>query len=281
LTSLILAVLASFFVGIALKVSENAGRPRLPVALINYCVAFLGALAVWAANGALGFPLPVLLTGVFAGVTWVVSLIAIMYAVKLIGVAVSSAVNRVAIIVPIILSLSLWGEEPTTLIVCGIAMAILAVVVMSWGSAMAPNGVGRANTLAIIGLLCASGLAQLASKLFAQYCEPDFKASWSVVLFASAIVTTLAWMLIVRVKPSRADIRYGVFVGVPNLLSALFLVAALTQLPAVVVFPTTSAGGMVLLALAGAVIFREKLSRATVLGIAMAVLAVVLVNMRY
>ena len=281
MTSLILAVLSSFFVGIALKVSENAGRPRLPVALVNYCVAFVGALVVWALSGSLGFPLPVVLTGVFAGVTWVVSLIAIMYAVKLIGVAISSAVTRVAIIVPIILSLSVWGEEPTVLIISGISLAIFAVVVMSWGSARAPNGIGRANTLCIIGLLCASGLAQLASKLFAQYCASPYKASWSVVLFASAIVTTLVWMAIARVGVSRADLRFGAFVGVPNLLSALFLVAALTQLPAIIVFPTTSAGGMVLLALAGVIMFKERMSRATTLGIVMAVLAVVMVNIRH
>ncbi|GAB4156466.1 MAG: hypothetical protein Kow00107_06030 [Planctomycetota bacterium] len=273
-----MAVAASVGVGVMMKVSENASRTRLSVAFFNYCFALIFSAALWWSAGCPPFPPSVAMTGVFAGVCWVIALVSIMYSVRVIGVAVSSAVVRIAIVLPMGVSMLFWGEFPSLLQWVGIGLAIAAVAVMAWGSAVNGRVLDVKRALMVLGVFAASGFAQLSSKLFAQFCAEELKPSWMIVLFASAILVCGGWMAASGIRPKALDVVYGLGVGIPNSLSAFFLVSALAILPSVVVFPTTSAGGMVALALIGAVFFGERPSRTAAAGIVVAVIAVVLVN---
>ena len=56
----------------------------------------------------------------------------------------------------------------------------------------------------------------------------------------------------------RAELLFGLAIGIPNFFSAKFLLAALNTLPAVIVYPTYSVATMLAVTLAGALFFREK-----------------------
>ncbi|MDZ7815592.1 MAG: EamA family transporter [Planctomycetota bacterium] len=276
---LALAIAASVTVGSMLKVSEMAGRNRVAVAFINYVVAVITSLLLWYFAGTPGFAPETILCGTFGGFAWVAGLLVMMYAIKRTGVAITSAMVRVAIVVPILLSVLMWNEIPNSVQILGIGLALLAVVLLSFDRARTKTGFDYSWILLSAGVLLSSGSAQVASKLFAELCPTEQRPSYLIVLFIVAVMLTAGWLLMRSVPVRRGDLRYGVMVGVPNALSGLFLISALQLLPAIAVFPTAAAAGVVLLVLLGTFVWKEKLSKKALAGITVAVAAIVLVNL--
>ena len=75
------------------------------------------------------------------------------------------------------------------------------------------------------------------------------------------------------------ELGFGLLLGVPNFLSSLFLLKALATVPAVIAFPTYSVATILVVALAGLLIFREKLSKKQVIGSFLICVALVLLNL--
>jgi multidrug transporter EmrE-like cation transporter len=66
--------------------------------------------------------------------------------------------------------------------------------------------------------------------------------------------------------------------GIPNFFSAKFMLASLTQLPAVVVYPSFSVATMLIVTLTGVVAFRERLSKLQWAALSAIIVALVLLN---
>jgi len=62
-------------------------------------------------------------------------------------------------------------------------------------------------------------------------------------------------------------------------MSARFLLAALTELPAFVAYPTYSVGAIVVISLFSFLLFREKLSKLQLAGVGIILAALVLLNL--
>ena len=71
----------------------------------------------------------------------------------------------------------------------------------------------------------------------------------------------------------------GIVLGSANLLQSDFILQALKELPAFVVFPLASAGGLVVTTLAATFFLGEKLTRKAYIGIGLAAIALVLLRM--
>ena len=91
----------------------------------------------------------------------------------------------------------------------------------------------------------------------------------------------LAALIALRLYPTaprRKDLGLGLLLGATNLASNLCLLAALRALPSAVVFAVASSAGVVLAAVTGVLVWRERLSRPAAGGVALAALAVVLLT---
>ena len=71
---------------------------------------------------------------------------------------------------------------------------------------------------------------------------------------------------------------FGSLVGIANFFSAKFLLGALGQLPAVVVFPTYSVATMLVVTLVGIVFFRERLGTRQWIAFATVIAALIMLN---
>lgn len=71
---------------------------------------------------------------------------------------------------------------------------------------------------------------------------------------------------------------FGLLVGIPNFFSSKFLLRALEDVLAVVAYPVYSVGGILVVTLAGVMLFRERLEKKQWLGMAMILAALVLLN---
>ena len=115
------------------------------------------------------------------------------------------------------------------------------------------------------------------------YVSENESAAFAMVIFMSAAFFGIIWMLIAQRDRFRnfnqKSIIGGIALGIPNFCSIYFLMMALEKsgMQSSVLYPVNNMGIVVLSALFGILIFREKLSIINVLGIILAVGAIALI----
>ena len=76
-----------------------------------------------------------------------------------------------------------------------------------------------------------------------------------------------------------ADALWGAVIGIPNYFSARFMLYALGAVPAIVAYPVYNITVILLISLVGFSVFKEKLSRRKLLGMAIILAAILVLNL--
>ena len=97
------------------------------------------------------------------------------------------------------------------------------------------------------------------------------------------VLTLLSWfaivLIIIKKEPVGVqDIGFGILLGVPNYFSCRFLLKALNSVPAVIAFPTFSVSAVVIVTLAGLLVFKEKLSKKQWIALGIILVALIMLN---
>lgn len=276
---LILAVLASSVLAIVLKyLGSGYGYG---VYFFNYVTcAVLAFMTMETKSLWNGDPLPLWL-GAVSGFLYLAALIVYAHSIRKNGAVLSSVFTRLGVLVPIFVSVVLFGERPTLLQGLGILVAILAAVVMN-GLPKKGQDQGVTPGLAIVPLLLAllfNGASDSMSKIFTQLGARRDDGLFVFYIFLFAGVFTLALLLREKQRLTRRDLLLGVVVGVPNFFSSRLLLAALTELPAFLVYPCYSVGAILVISAASFFLFRERLNRRQLGAVGMILGALVLLNL--
>lgn len=290
MTSLALAIFSSASIAWLFKISEGpiGGKMnRFRVTTTNYFVAFLVSLMIFISqNSAMSFTdkvkyvdwQSILLVGIPAGVCFFLSFIFYQVSVKENGASLSGMFGKLGILVPMLVSIFLWKELPSLLQSLGILLAMAAMIVVNLPEKGTVVNKIRASLLL---LFVFGGLAEFSSKLFQKMGQPSDKPAFLFVVFFVAFLFSLIMTLYSSKSEDSIlfkDLLMGVAVGVPNLLSSFFLISALNELPATVVFPVYSASAIGLISIGSALFFKEKLTKKSWIGILVTMIALVLVN---
>ena len=286
MTYLVLSMLCSVGVSVLLKLAAQFGVDTRQAITVNYAVAAIMAAlllkpqlaglaqpsASWALIGALG----VLLPSVF---------LAMAEAVRHAGIVRSDAAQRLSLFIPVIAAFTLFGESPETGKLMGLALALAAMACLvgryrpgmkgdaSKGDASDTGGEGAWRWLLAIWL----GYGSI-DVLFKQVAKagtafaPALLASF--VLAGVLMLVYLAWR---RVTWNRRSMLGGVVLGLLNFANILFYIRAHQHFAShpTMVFATMNIGVVALGTVVGALAFRERLSARHGLGIALTLVAIV------
>jgi len=133
--------------------------------------------------------------------------------------------------------------------------------------------------LAMITLYIAQGAAYTIMKSFERLGRPDEKFTLLAGIFVTASILTTVLVMFKRPKADGNDLFHGVFTGCCNAMSNITIVAALAVAAGTVVFPTVTAGTIIVATLLSVVFWRERYRPLTWLGLALAVISVILINL--
>ena len=144
---LLLAILSSSVLAVVLKYLNTDNT--YGVYFVNYgTCALLAFLSMSPKSLWNGDPLPLGL-GAFSGLLYLAALVAYGASIRKSGAVLSSVFSRLGVLVPILLSVCLFGERPSPVQTVGLVLAAAAVVVMNLGSAApAPDGAKPTGTRA-------------------------------------------------------------------------------------------------------------------------------------
>ena len=276
---LLLALLSSSVLAIVLKYL-NSSSPY-GVYFVNYIICALLAFATMEPKALYNNDITPCWLGGITGLLYLASLFANGYSIHKNGAILSSVFTRLGILVPILLSVILFGERPTIPQGLGIALAVAAAVMMNGLPQKAEyhTSGNKVYLLPLVLTLLLNGTSDAMSKVFAQLGRRQDDGLFIFYIFLFAGLATLVLMVKEHRTLTGRDIFFGVLVGVPNFLSSRLLLAALAELPAFLVYPSYSVGVILTISVISFLLFHERLNGRQMGAAGMILGALVLLNL--
>jgi len=278
--SLLFATLFSASFSLLVRFAQGKRCNLWAVGAVNYvCATCFHLFRAFTAGEGFQPETSTLTWGLITGMIYVNSYGLMLPFMRLRGVAICMAISRLAVLVPIIGAIVLWGEPVTNLQVAGASLAVISLPLLGLGRAGKEERIPLKALLLMVSLLISNGLGMLTIEAFHHGGTRGQDSLFLGALFGmAAIISTVVW-LFKRQGTSSRDILPGLMLGLCNALANLFLVTALDQLPSIIVFPFYSAVGVALTTLFARLVWREQISRTESLGMALAMGAVVFINL--
>lgn len=277
-----LSVVCSVLVSVLLKLARRFEVDVGQAIAWNYVVAgALTALMLQPSLATLREPGAPWLALIGLGVLLPTIFLALAASVRHAGIVRSDAAQRLSLLLSLLAAFALFGEQITELKGIGIALGLLALLCMVWRSGQGTAERGVAGWLYPLLVFAGFGAIDILFKRVALAGVP-LGASLQA-MFALALLVAFALQLWRR---SQGHTRFtarsalaGVALGLANFGNILFYLRghrALPQHPALV-FASMNIGVVALGALVGMLVFRERLSRLNLAGVALALLAIALI----
>jgi multidrug transporter EmrE-like cation transporter len=222
-----LSVLCSVLIANFLMVLGKKGSfSMLPVFLGNYFVAgIFSALSLQPGNAGSFDILFGLLTGAF----FLINFWIFQKCIVVNGLSLSVGAMRIAMILPILISLVFFGENLGRWNIMGIALGITAF-------SLKADPRSLRNFLWIIALFLISGMSDASMKIFKELGGGN-ESFFVFMIFGSAFCYTLASILWGRLRFPPQLVLYGFALGIPNRYSTVFFLKGLDSIPAAIAYP--------------------------------------------
>jgi len=275
---LLLAILCSAAISLVMRLSTHRVKGNVSMLAMNYlmCLLIAGTYTGWgnlfpSAEGSR----TALLLGGSQGLLYLAAFVLLQLNIKKNGVVLSAIFQRLGLLVPMVVSVFLFGELPKGMQVVGFCVAIAAIILIN----LEKEQTVMQFKFGLVLLLMAGGCADVMAKLYEEWGNPELSAQFLLYTFGLALVLCLILMVWKKERPGMPEVLYGFAVGVPNYFSAKFLLASLESIPAVVVYPTFSVATILVVTLAGVVFFKERLGKRQWAAVGIILVALVLLNL--
>ena len=264
-------------VSIVMRLSTDKISANLSMLATNYFICSLLGAAFGGFRLVLpqveGFSVTVWL-GLLSGVLYLAGLVMFQANTRSKGIVLSSVFMKLGLLVPIVASVLFFHESPTVSQITGFCIAVFAIVLINFKK----DGSGKGFGFSLIVMLLLSGGADVMAKFFDAYCPQSLSDLYLFYTFATAFALCLVLVVRSHERLGIKELLYGTLIGVPNFFSAKFLLGALTQLPAVVVYPSFSVATMLITTLVGVAFFKERLQKLQWLALIAILAALFLLN---
>lgn len=199
------------------------------------------------------------------------------------GMSVVSVASKMSLSIPVIFVIFWYGESLSILKILGIILALLSVYLVS---AKSKEGVEvkKSALLLPFAVFLGSGIIESSIKVLQNDYVPSVETPvFSASIFLFAALTGIIIFAIRFFKTKKVfrvkDVIGGVALGIPNYFSIFFLIEALRNpnLDSSIVFVINNVSIVVLSTIFGIILFKEHLFKKNKIGIALALLSIILV----
>ena len=283
MTDLILAILFSAIIPILLNYAHRNRLSDEVVLTFNYTLAVIISFIMTMTNRSTYGLLfedslqVIILTviGIITGLMFYGSFYYYQKSVKDHGVALSIAVGKMGVILPLLLSLVIWKELPTPNQWLGILISIIAIGLISIHPSKFQHSPLK---ISLLFFLIMNGLGDFFNNLFESTVGASYKDLFLCVVFGCALLAS-SIPTIKQKQINGKSVFFGFAIGLPNMLTTYFFINALSQLKDAVVFPLYSGGAIFLTSLWGILVFHERLKIKEAIGMIFILIALILINL--
>jgi drug/metabolite transporter (DMT)-like permease len=277
---LLLTILCSTSIALILKYSDTKKGEPIVLLAGNYLVASLIALNLLIFNESKLFSLQTLIFGAGLGLLFVLSFFAFAKAISFAGTGLATTSSRLSVIIPILLSIILYNEVPNKFHIVGFVFTIITFFLFYLSvRGNHKDGEGLLKYLFLLAVFVGIGINDFAMKVFKSWRSEQEEPFFVFFIFSSAFIYSIAYIIFRKVKVTRQTANWGLVLGVPNVFSTIFLLGALSLLPAILVYPLMNVGIIVFTTLLAFLIWKEKLNRWGVLALTSGLIAILFLSL--
>ena len=274
---LILAILSSVAISVLMRLSNRKVSGGAGMLAVNYIMClvmsavFAGVDQLFPRTASLGQTLSL---GAINGLLYLMSFAMLQVSIQKNGVVLSTIFMKLGLLVPLVLAVVVFREKPEVQQVVGFLLALVAILVINYEK----TGQKSQSAGFLVLLLLLGGAGDTMSKIFEEIGDGALADQFLLYTFASALILCLILVLVKKEKMGKWEWLFGLLIGVPNFFSARFLLKSLSYIPATVAYPTFSVATLLVVTLAGVVLFGERLKKKQWIGVGMILGALVLLN---
>lgn len=258
---LLFAILSSAAITLVMRWSGKHTKSAMGMLGVNYLMCTLLAALHTGFDRLIPAGVPLggtLAMGLFNGFLFLAGFVLLQVSIRKNGVVLSSIFMKLGLLVPMVVSVAFFGEKPTVVQILGFLLAVGAIVLINYEKDTSAKG---SRTGLLLLLLLAGGGGDTMSKVFEELGPEGLSAQFLFYTFVVATLLCLGLMAWKKQPIGKAELLWGLALGVPNFYAARFLLRALGSVPAVIAYPTYSVGTILAVTLAGVLLFQERLSR--------------------
>ncbi|WP_310993210.1 EamA family transporter [Aequorivita marina] len=224
------------------------------------------------------FPFALILGGLFIAVFNLMAL-----TTQRSGLSVVSVATKMSVVIPIVFGLAYYQESLGTFKILGIILALIALYL---ASIKKKDGIKIKPSNLIFPILVFLGSGTIDTTI--KYLEGEFIAENDIPIF-SAVIYTMAGIIgftIIGFQAIKGRFKFqfkniigGIALGIPNYFSIYFLVRAFRSgiLDSSGIFAINNVAIVMASTILGIILFKEKLLPKNWIGIALAVLSIILI----
>ena len=278
---LLLSSVCSLTIAHLLKLTEVKELRTLNTLTVNYLVAFMVAFTVGISDGGSlnlsSLPGYLILFCIVVGAFFIGNFVVYGKSVHTNGVGITIAAMRLSLLVPVLISILMYGEFLSTIKIVGVVLVFGALVLLIPKKNGVKIGKMDASWLLLIIFLL-SGFADASLKIYNEDFSVNLNESMFMgMVFVGAFVIGLILCLIRKgplIKKDEAIL--GASIGIPNLYSSIFLIYALDGISGAIAYPIVNILNVLGGTFLGLLIWSDTVSTKQWVGIAVAILAIIL-----
>lgn len=293
---LVFAILFYVLFSVIFKICQRRGIDNLMVIFVNYVAAAAFQWTKMAVEVATTPQLtfadyafdPKCLVLAFAQAFFFAVMFVVMdHSVWRSGMALSTAAAKVSLIIPVILSWMLLGQAapywgPVALILIAVVMIVSTTEIVKHEQTRTNKTDlqrrRRARALLVL-VFVGYGISDFLLKIVqsATGAEKPTEALMGWVFIFSILVAIVCCLIggsFKKDKFRKESLLWGLLLGAANVICTMSSVKALAVLPTNLYYPLNNIGVVAVAALVGAVVFREKLKKTQIGGLALALAAI-------
>lgn len=286
---LIVCIACNVLLGVTFKLFDKYDIDTFGAIIINYFVATFMAVLILRD---LPFPNDVFTISWFPyalglGFTFIIGFNILGLTFQRFGISITTIVQKMSLILPVAFAISLYGEPITLMKSIGIILALIAIVLANFPDSKVDVNEGKTKIdfLFLASVFVMSGGIEIA--LFyvnAAGIVENGDMQFTSTTFLIAGILGLGYYLFSKFKNPvqirQREIIAGLILGVPNFFTIYLLVLLLNKgWQGSVLFPTLNISILISATLVGILLFQEKLSLVKSIGLASALLAIILISM--
>jgi len=276
---LFLTILCSTSIVLILKHNDTQRGDVIVLLAGNYFVAALISLLFFVFDETAQYSLTTFLFGAILGILFVLSFFAFARAIRLAGTSLSALSSRLSVIIPLLLSIIVYNEDPTISQIFGIILTFVTILFFYF-SLKDPHSqsLKPADYFYLIAVLLGIGVNDFCMKVFQQWRPGMEKPFFLLSIFGFAFIYSSGYVISRKIPIRRPTLILGAGLGIPNIFSSFFLLSALNELPGIIVYPITNIGIIVLTTLSALWIWHEYINKPGRWALICGVTAIVLLS---
>ncbi len=279
--NIVLAIFISSLIFVTFKLFNKFKIDNFQAITINYLVASLFGILILGSEFQYNLIIEKewLVYACIMGLTFIGTFVLFALSSQKAGVAITAVFSKMSVVIPVIAGVFLYSESLNLLKILGIVSTFAAFILIFYKKEK--SKIQWAVIFLPITIFFANGIIDSTLK----YIEFNFiHGDYTLFLTITFLVSFVMGFIISLTKYLRnkkpftiQTIIGGSVLGLLNFSTTYFLFVAMTQFQSNVLFPVQNVGIVMISALFGLILFREKLSKTNWIGIFISILAILLI----